>query len=252
MLWFYLHRIHNHMLNIITLPYQALGCLEMLCTCQCRHCLPFKCNFSIFCSLNMRKTCLLCRVHEYVCILNCDAYLRRSVLHLENTSRQSRTSLHIHPSIHRWPITPCALADKLWAPPPPTFVIKKGQQKICRIERNFFENLWKRIFSSQTPRQKLTGAPPPTQWHRRTTLSIALSLQVQAKCLQGLHYMPTRQFPANSSRLDLTPIRGVICRGTLEGFDRPFCTVRPCIYILDPPTFWGKSHSDRNSIISSA
>src|SRR6218665_2962353 len=89
------------MLNIITLPYQALECLEMLCTCQCRHCLPFKCNFSIFCSLNMRKTCLLCRVHEYLCILNCDAYLRRSVLHLENTSRQSRTSLHIHPFIHR-------------------------------------------------------------------------------------------------------------------------------------------------------
>src|SRR6218665_1069561 len=84
-------------------------------------------------------------------------------------------------------------ADNLWAPSPPTFVdrrannlsarqchcccvlillqfsmTKKGHQKILRIER-IFSGIFEEHFWPPTPRrsrrrrEKLTGAPPPTQ-----------------------------------------------------------------------------------------
>jgi len=58
---------------------------------------------------------------------------------------------------------------------------KKVLKKILRIyERNFFVNLRKKLFlaahaadffgPAARRRPKLTGAPPPTQWRRRTAL----------------------------------------------------------------------------------
>ena len=136
-------------------------------------------------------------------------------------------------------LEPCAgraaTADNLWAPPP-TFVdlraaaaadnllarrrshccnvavylfscnfqwLKKGRQKILRIERNFW-NLWKNIFGRQCRaaadclgpaarrhRPKLTGAPLPTQWRLCTAL-LRTSLRDWSSSSNLASYLPKR------------------------------------------------------------
>jgi len=60
---------------------------------------------------------------------------------------------------------------------------KTGHQKILRTEGNFFGNLWKNVWAGNVAAadisglavrrcrpKKLTDAPPPIQWRRRTAL----------------------------------------------------------------------------------